>query len=548
MDNMFNTDSGLRPPSPLTFSSAPGQGLFGDSLGYEDFRFPNQDFINMPVSPGQSAPAQPPPPPPNMMMMAPNDPSMQLFNPTEQRYFSEFLDTLVVDQDFTFDPSAIPNLPNLSLFSQDALPGGFSLENSQSTNNPYTSAAQQLQQQLYPHQHSMGTTTVQGAMDYDMSSGFKTNEQQESSYGSQSVPAKRTKTNKANGAGSEALTLDATHSQDAAAASKQLSKLSLDNPQHTNGHHQAGTPTTPPAAKRPSKAKKNKREEAEKYAQSSGHRNHRGSSSSASSRSRSHSQSQSRAQLKEEESGHEQHDSVSDDYVSDAPALKSNNKNGNSNGTPKGATHESSSSSPTSAAATAATTKRKPYKELLTEEEKRANHIASEQKRRNTIRNGFKDMTDIIPDLKDVNSSKSTILFKAVDFIKYLERRNQILQEKAQLLETRLSMQKGQHPHSYQHPHQHQHQHQHNSTSQHPSPPQQAQQQQHSQQHLQQQQSLQQQQQKQPYHPQHLQHSYPHQHSQQSYQNQQLAAYNGAGLDDKRLQDIPNIYPVGLTR
>ncbi|KAI8065273.1 hypothetical protein BC940DRAFT_241570, partial [Gongronella butleri] len=35
-------------------------------------------------------------------------------------------------------------------------------------------------------------------------------------------------------------------------------------------------------------------------------------------------------------------------------------------------------------------------RELLTEDEKRANHIASEQKRRNTIRNGFKEMTDII--------------------------------------------------------------------------------------------------------------------------------------------------------
>ncbi|KAF9956979.1 hypothetical protein BGZ72_002302 [Mortierella alpina] len=545
MDNMFNTDSGLRPPSPLTFSSAPGQGLFGDSLGFEDFRFPNQDFINMPVSPGQSAPAQPPPP--NMMMMAPNDPSMQLFNPSEQRYFSEFLDTLVVDQDFTFDPSAIPNLPNLSLFSQDTLPAGFNLESSHHTNNPYmlpanaaSSATQQLQQQLYPHQHSMGATTMQGTMDYDMSSEFQTNGQQESAYGSQAVPAKRTKTNKANGAGSDAPTLDATHSQDAAAASKQLSKLSLDNPHHTNGHHSAGTLATTPAAKRPSKAKKNKREEADKYAQASGHRDHRASSSSASSRSRSHSQSQSRAQLKEEESGHEQHDSVSDDYASDAPALKSNNNNNsngsnsnnNNNSTAKRDTHDVSSSSPTSAAATPATTKRKPYKELLTEEEKRANHIASEQKRRNTIRNGFKDMTDIIPDLKDVNSSKSTILFKAVDFIKYLERRNQILQEKAQLLESRLSMQKGQHPHSYQHPH--------NPTSHHSSPPQQ--QQQHPQQHLQQQQPLQSQK---PYHPQHHQHSFPHQ---PSYQHQQLAAYNGAGLDDKRLQDIPNIYPVGVTR
>ncbi|CAG8575444.1 41955_t:CDS:2 [Gigaspora margarita] len=83
---------------------------------------------------------------------------------------------------------------------------------------------------------------------------------------------------------------------------------------------------------------------------------------------------------------------------------------------------------------------RKPYKELLTEEEKRANHIASEQKRRNTIRAGFKELTDIIPTLKNVNNSKSTILFKAVDYIKYLERRNRNLKERAGLLEMRVEM------------------------------------------------------------------------------------------------------------
>ncbi|CAG8448352.1 159_t:CDS:2 [Acaulospora morrowiae] len=83
---------------------------------------------------------------------------------------------------------------------------------------------------------------------------------------------------------------------------------------------------------------------------------------------------------------------------------------------------------------------RKPYKELLTEEEKRANHIASEQKRRNTIRAGFKELTDIIPTLKNVNNSKSTILFKAVDYIKYLERRNKNLKERAGLLEMRVEM------------------------------------------------------------------------------------------------------------
>jgi len=83
---------------------------------------------------------------------------------------------------------------------------------------------------------------------------------------------------------------------------------------------------------------------------------------------------------------------------------------------------------------------RKPYKELLTEEEKRANHIASEQKRRNTIRAGFKELTDIIPTLKNVNNSKSTILFKAVDYIKYLERRNRNLKERAGVLEMRVEM------------------------------------------------------------------------------------------------------------
>jgi hypothetical protein len=76
-------------------------------------------------------------------------------------------------------------------------------------------------------------------------------------------------------------------------------------------------------------------------------------------------------------------------------------------------------------------------KELLTEEEKRANHIASEQKRRSTIRNGFKDLTDLVPTLKNINNSKSTVLFKAVDFIRYLEKRNKHLRDKVGSLELR---------------------------------------------------------------------------------------------------------------
>ncbi|KAI9254208.1 hypothetical protein EDC94DRAFT_619231 [Helicostylum pulchrum] len=88
------------------------------------------------------------------------------------------------------------------------------------------------------------------------------------------------------------------------------------------------------------------------------------------------------------------------------------------------------------------TTNKKPRtnKELLTEEEKRANHIASEQKRRSTIRNGFKDLTDLIPTLKNINNSKSTVLFKAVDFIKYLEKRTKTLKEKVGSLELRVEV------------------------------------------------------------------------------------------------------------
>ncbi|KAF9177618.1 hypothetical protein BGZ51_008517 [Haplosporangium sp. Z 767] len=411
--NLFNTDSGFRPPSPLTFS-APSHGLFGEPLAYDDFKFPNQDFLNLPTSP---------PPPPSLGA----DPSMQLFNPSEQRYFSEFLDTLVVDQDFTFDPSSIPNLPNLPLFTPETMPGGFSLEASNSQSS--TSAS------LVNPGLMMMSSNSSSSMDFDMTSpssqssfslpthfnhgGFSSPQQQfqpgespvspgspssmlsyPSLTGKASISSKRTKTNK----GTDAKKTDSSR---LSTPIQQLSNLSLNgssNSSNSNGSH------------RPSNPKKNKRDEDE----------HPASPSSLSSRSR---------ESKDER--RERHASTSDGSVSDAT-------NSTPSTTPTPSTSTSSpvsSTSPSSTVATTAsgtTTKRKPYKELLTEEEKRANHIASEQKRRNTIRNGFKDMTDIIPDLKDVNSSKSTILFKAVDFIKHLEKRNRMLQEKANQLESRL--------------------------------------------------------------------------------------------------------------
>ncbi|SAL98001.1 hypothetical protein [Absidia glauca] len=81
-----------------------------------------------------------------------------------------------------------------------------------------------------------------------------------------------------------------------------------------------------------------------------------------------------------------------------------------------------------------------PPRDLLTEDEKRANHIASEQKRRNAIRTGFKEMTDIIPTLKNINNSKSTILFKAVEYIRHLDKRNRGLRDKLNALQVRLEV------------------------------------------------------------------------------------------------------------
>ncbi|KAK4518599.1 uncharacterized protein ATC70_008818 [Mucor velutinosus] len=79
-------------------------------------------------------------------------------------------------------------------------------------------------------------------------------------------------------------------------------------------------------------------------------------------------------------------------------------------------------------------------RDILTDDEKRVNHIASEQKRRNTIRLGFKELTDIIPTLKNINNSKSTILFKAVEYIKHLDKRNRGLREKISTLKVRMNV------------------------------------------------------------------------------------------------------------
>lgn len=59
---------------------------------------------------------------------------------------------------------------------------------------------------------------------------------------------------------------------------------------------------------------------------------------------------------------------------------------------------------------------KKPPHELLTEAEKKANHIASEQKRRQNIRVGFDQLVDIVPTLSQCHRSEALILQKCEYF------------------------------------------------------------------------------------------------------------------------------------
>ncbi|KAJ2780156.1 Transcription factor [Coemansia javaensis] len=66
--------------------------------------------------------------------------------------------------------------------------------------------------------------------------------------------------------------------------------------------------------------------------------------------------------------------------------------------------------------------------ELLTVEEKKANHIASEQKRRQNIRTGYDQLIQIVPTLTPSQRSEALILQKTVEYIKYLLMEREILE------------------------------------------------------------------------------------------------------------------------
>lgn len=70
--------------------------------------------------------------------------------------------------------------------------------------------------------------------------------------------------------------------------------------------------------------------------------------------------------------------------------------------------------------------KKQPH-ELLTDAEKKANHIASEQKRRQNIRIGFDSLVEIVPTLSECQRSEALILQKSVDYIqRLLDQKNEL--------------------------------------------------------------------------------------------------------------------------
>lgn len=68
-------------------------------------------------------------------------------------------------------------------------------------------------------------------------------------------------------------------------------------------------------------------------------------------------------------------------------------------------------------------------RENLTEEQKRENHIRSEQKRRTLIKEGFDDLCDLVPGLRGGGFSKSTMLSMAAEAL------DDILKENKQLMD-----------------------------------------------------------------------------------------------------------------
>ena len=78
---------------------------------------------------------------------------------------------------------------------------------------------------------------------------------------------------------------------------------------------------------------------------------------------------------------------------------------------------------------------RRPTRENLTEEQKRSNHIQSEQKRRNLIKHGYDETTKMVPELRPGGFSRSAVLQEAAKFMRELKEGNDRLSSIVGLLD-----------------------------------------------------------------------------------------------------------------
>ncbi|VUC34019.1 unnamed protein product [Clonostachys rosea] len=77
----------------------------------------------------------------------------------------------------------------------------------------------------------------------------------------------------------------------------------------------------------------------------------------------------------------------------------------------------------------------KPTRENLSEEQKRENHIRSEQKRRTLIKEGFDDLCELVPGLRGGGFSKSTMLTIAAEWLEELLQGNEALESQLATIE-----------------------------------------------------------------------------------------------------------------
>ncbi|CAG8579706.1 10332_t:CDS:2 [Paraglomus brasilianum] len=91
---------------------------------------------------------------------------------------------------------------------------------------------------------------------------------------------------------------------------------------------------------------------------------------------------------------------------------KSNEVSGSSNGNASASTSLTSATTKPNPMPSRGGRSKKGHHELLTEAEKKANHIASEQKRRQNIRLGFDQLVEIVPTLSQCHRSEALILQK----------------------------------------------------------------------------------------------------------------------------------------